>query len=286
MPNPIDFNSLQAKLSSSAIIAVVIGLLIFDGFTLIPAGHSGVIFDNGRGILEKEFPEGLHLKVPIWQKVYLMDMRTQEYTMSATKGEGAYKMSDDSIKARSRDGQIVYIDATILYHIEPNQAHYIRQNIGNNTEYQSKIVRPKSREILRDAVSKYDALDLVSDKRAEVVKVMNETLTSNFVKNKIVLEDVILRNVAFSEEFANAIEQKQVQFQKIKIAEYQKQEAKELKEKKIIEAQADAESISLKGDSLRKNPEVIQFEFVQKLAPNINWGILPDGITPILNIDK
>ena len=59
-----------------------------------------------------------------------------------------------------------------------------------------------------------------------------------------------------------------------------------MKEKKIIEAEADAEAIRLKGASLRNNPEVIQFEFVQKMSPDINWGIIPDNILPLLNIGR
>jgi len=59
-----------------------------------------------------------------------------------------------------------------------------------------------------------------------------------------------------------------------------------LKEKIIIEAQAEAEGIRLKGEALRNNPEVIQLEFVNKLAPNISWGILPNSVTPMLNVPQ
>ena len=72
--------------------------------------------------------------------------------------------------------------------------------------------------------------------------------------------------------------------QRIQKAEYQRLEAEKLKEKKIIEAQADAEAIRLKGISLRNYPQVIEFEFVQKMADDINWGVLPDSILPMLNL--
>lgn len=281
------FENLELKLSpkyiASAIVGIIGVLLIFDGFVSVPAGHAGVIFDQGRGILHEELGEGLHLKIPFWQKVTIMDVRTQEYTMSGVAGEG-YKIGDDSISARSNDGQSVWLDATILYHIDKKDASDIKQTLGDETEYLQKVVRPKSREVLREVVAQYNALDLVSEKRLEVVEKMEESLTTDFATHKITLEEVSLRNVTFSDEFATAIEDKQVAFQKIKRAEYQKQEAEQLKEKKIVEAQADAESIRLRGDALRQNPSVIQYEFVQKLAPNVGWGILPDGVTPLVNI--
>ena len=55
-------------------------------------------------------------------------------------------------------------------------------------------------------------------------------------------------------------------------------------QKKIIEAQAEAEAIKLKGEMLKANPGVVQFEFVQKMAPDIKWGILPSDSLPLLDL--
>jgi regulator of protease activity HflC (stomatin/prohibitin superfamily) len=262
---------------------IMVMMVIMDGFVSIPAGHVGVIFDQGRGVLENEIGEGLHLKIPFWQDVTIMDGRTQEYTMSIAPGEGAIA-SDDSIESRSQDGQVIWVDATILLHIDKTQADNIKRDLGSEKEYYTKIIRPKSREVVRAVVARHNALDLVSDLRAEIVQEMADELKADFADHDIVLEEVVLRNVTYSAEFANAIEQKEVARQQIKTAQYQKEQAEELKAKKIIEAEADAESIRLKGEALRQTPEVIQLEFVNKLAPNVTWGILPDGITPLMNM--
>ena len=262
---------------------VMVMMVIMDGFVSIPAGHVGVIFDQGRGVLENELNEGLHLKIPFWQDVTIMDGRTHEYTMSIAPGEGAIA-SDDSIESRSQDGQVIWVDATILFHIDKTQADNIKRDLGSEKEYYTKIIRPKSREIVRAVVARQNALDLVSDMRADIVQEMADELKSDFADHDIILEEVVLRNVTYSAEFANAIEQKEVARQQIKTAQYQKEQAEELKAKKIIEAEADAESIRLKGEALRQTPEVIQLEFVNKLAPNVTWGILPDGITPLMSM--
>lgn len=264
-----------------AVVAVV--LLILDGFVVVSAGHVGVIYDMGRGVISDQMEEGLNMKIPIWQRATLMDARTQEYTMSSARGEGAI-ISDDSIAARSKDGQIVNLDATILYHIKKDAAYTIIKTLGSEREYQQKIIRPRSREVLRDVVARYNAIDLVSEKRLEIVKEMNEVLTNNFEKHNIVLEDVVLRNVTFSEEFSKAIEDKQVEFQKIKSEEYKKEQQEQIKARKIIEAEGDSKAIELKSDALRNNPAIIQFEFIQKMAPQIKWGILPSDATPLVDI--
>jgi len=263
------------------IVAIVVFLIILDGLVSVPPGHVGIIYDRGRGVLEKELPEGLHLKVPFWQVSYLMDVRTQEYTMSVAAGEGAI-YSDDSMTAPTADGQTVKVDSTVLFHVDRDKAAELFQSVG--PDYIQKIVRTISRSQIRAVIANYSAIDVYAKKRAEAEDKINEVIKTLFADKDIILERVLLRHIAFSTEYASAIEEKQVAEQKIQKAEFQRQEAEKLKEKKIIEAEADAEAIRLKGETLRANPQVIQYEFVQKMAPDINWGVLPDDILPMLNL--
>lgn len=273
----------RIKFSIILAIAVIVAFIIMDGLVSVPAGHVGVMFDQGRGVLENELDEGLHLKIPFWQQVTIMDARTQEYTMSIAQGEG-WKTDDDSIESRSKDGQVVWVDATILFHIDKTEADNIKRELGDERDYYVKIIRPRAREVIRAVIARYNALDLVSEKRSGIVDEMSELLEEAYKKHNIVLEEVVLRNVTYSTDFANAIEEKEVARQRIKTSQYEKEQATELKEKKIIEAEADAQSIKLKGEALRSNPEVIQLEFVNKLGPNVTWGILPETVMPMLNV--
>jgi regulator of protease activity HflC (stomatin/prohibitin superfamily) len=271
------------KMIAAGIVVIIVFGIIMDGLVAVPAGHAGVIFDMGRGVLEEEYDEGLHLKIPFWQDATIMDARTQEYTMSIARGEGA-KESDDSIESRSKDGQVIWVDATILFHINKDEADNIKRNLGVEQDYYAKIIRPRAREIIRLIVARYNAIDLVSEKRPEIVSEMTDELKGAYAKHDIILEEVVMRNVTYSNEFASAIEEKEIARQRIKTAEYQKEQAEFKKQKKIVEAEGEAESIRLKGESLRENPEVIQLEFVNKLAPNVNWGILPNSVTPFVNL--
>lgn len=276
---------MQGRVKFGIIIAliVIVAFIIMDGLVSVPAGHVGVMFDQGRGVLENELDEGLHLKIPFWQQATIMDGRTQEYTMSIAQGEG-WKTDDDSIESRSKDGQVVWVDATILFHIDKNEADNIKRELGTERDYYAKIIRPRAREVIRAVIARYNALDLVSEKRPDIVDEMSELLEEDYKAHNIILEEVVLRNVTYSTDFANAIEEKEVARQRIKTSEYEKEQATELKAKKIIEAEGEAESIKLKGEALRSNPEVIQLEFVNKLGPNVTWGILPESVMPLLNV--
>lgn len=277
----------QLNLKGKNIFVIIAGIIVFliilDGLVSVPPGHVGIIYDRGRGVLEKELPEGLHLKIPFWQVSYLMDGRTQEYTMSVAPGEGAI-FSDDSMTAPTSDGQTVKVDSTVLFHIDKEKASDLFKNVG--PDYVQKIVRTISRSQIRATIANYSAIDVYAKKRAEAEAKINEAMRELFAEKDIALEKVLLRHIAFSPEYAQAIEEKQVAEQKIQKAEFQRQEAEKLKEKKIIEAQADAEAIRLKGETLTQHPKVIQFEFVQKMADDIKWGILPENVLPMLNLNN
>lgn len=274
--------SLKGKNIFIIAVAVIIFLIILDGLVSVPPGKVGIIYDRGRGVLiNKELPAGLHLKIPFWQVSYIMDTRTQEYTMSVASGEGAV-YSDDSMTAPTSDGQTVTVDATVLFHIDHKKAADLFEDVGPN--YVQKIIRPIVRSQIRSQIAQYTAIDVYAKKRDEAEKKINERIKKMYAEKNIVLEKVLLRHIAFSKQYAQAIEEKQVAEQRIQKAEYQRLEAAKLKQKKIIEAEADAKAIQLKGESLKKYPQVIQFEFVQKVAGDIDWGILPDKVLPLLNL--
>ncbi len=265
-----------------AVIISIIAIIIIDGLVSVPAGHIAVIYDRGEGIKNVSLREGLHLKIPFWQKAIIMDTRIQTNTMSIAKDEGE-KYGNDSIESLTKDGQKVYIDVTVRYRISGVNAPWILQNIG--LDYNEKIIRPGVRNVIRDIITGYDSTNLYTEEtRLKAQKGMITRLQEKFQKNKIDIEDVELRNIQFSSIYLQAIEDKQVAQQRIQKAEYERQEAEKLKEKKIIEAQAEAEAIRLKGETLKANPQVIQFEFIQKLSPSIKWGILPNNSLPLIDI--
>ena len=94
----------------------------------------------------------------------------------------------------------------------------------------------------------------------------------------------MLRNITFTEEYAKTLEQKQIALENITTEKNKLEQEKIRKEQKIVAAEGDAKSIEIRQAALTKNPTIIQWEFVQRLAPNIQWGILPEKVVPLLNL--
>lgn len=248
------------------IVLVIFGLILFRSTIIfVPAGHVGVVYDLGRGVVPYTLHEGLNFAIPFWQHVTLFDTRLQEYTMSAAVDEGALR-KDDSLDAPTSDGQQVKVDATVLFRIDPNRTPDLFRTIG--ADYVDKIIRPFSRSQIRMVISRYTAPSIYSEKRQEAEATMAHELAGLLKPKDIIIDKVLLRAVYFSPEYSKAIEDKVIAEQKVKQAEYEVLEATQRAQAKIAEAKGLAEAQQLQKSSLTQ--EFLQLEAIKK------WnGILP-----------
>lgn len=261
------------------------GLFIFFGLFLfrstlifVPAGHVGVVYDRGRGVLPRSMREGINFAIPLWQHVTLFDTRIQEYTMSASVDEGALRR-DDALDAPTSDGQQVKVDATVLFRVNPEKAPELFRTIG--ATYVDKIIRPFSRSQIRMVISRYSAPSIYSEKRQEAETVMTNELSELLAPKYVVVDKVLLRAVYFSPEYSKAIEDKVIAEQRIKQAEFEVKEATQRAQAKIAEAKGLAEAQALQKATLTQ--EFLQYEAIKK------WdGKMPQvagsGSLPFINI--
>ncbi len=272
--NPLPLGPGLGKIRKVAFIflGIFVLMLLFATFKTVPAGHRAVIFNNVSGGLGAR-GEGLTLLVPFMQSATIYDVRTSTYTMSRMTNEGQVQ-GDDAVQALTSDGQEVAVDISILYHPDPSRIVELHRQIG--PDYEAKIVRPAGRSVTRTSVSKYAVIDVYGAKRMEI---QNEVLTELrvlFEKNFLILDSLLVRNVDFSAEFKKAIELKQIAQQMAERKKYELEQERIEKDRKVIAAEGDAESIRLRGDALSRNPALIQYEYVQKITPGIQT-IITDG---------
>lgn len=287
-------------IGSSAAILLVVSVVLFvlgSGLVYVESNERGVVKTvRAGGVRPQALDSGLHWIVPVVEQVVTYDISNQTYTMSFIPQEGQIQ-GDDSIRARTKDGQEVIIDASVIYRIDPTKVVELHRVWQNN--YENGVVRPEVRGVIRDAVSQYGVEEVVSTKRAEMVEIISIQLSESFGANNLELLDFILRDIHFSEEYAAAVEQKQIaeqQAQQAKfVVEQKRQEAEQARqvaqgqadaaviaaqgaaEAQIIQAQAQAEANELIGQSLQANPEILQYQYILKLAPGVQTIFIPSG---------
>lgn len=272
MPKLPSFRSLQW------ILYIFVGLYLFRStIVFVPAGHVGVLYDRGRGVLPYTLKEGINFTIPFWQHATLLDARLQEYTMSATADEGALRR-DDALDAPTSDGQQVKVDVSVLFRVDKDKAAEIYQTIG--MDYVDKIIRPFSRSQIRMVLSRYSATSIYSESRQEAEAIMTKELATLLKDKNIILDKVLLRAVYFSPEYSQAIEAKVIAEQRVKQAEFEVKEATQRAQAKIAEAKGLAEAQTLQKASLTQ--EFLQLEAIKK------WnGVMPlytGANVPFLNL--
>lgn len=289
------------------LIAAITLSALSAGVVFINPEERGIVLSalSPKGYREQPLQPGLRWIVPFFEQVKRYPISRQTYTMSSTPQEGSV-LGDDSIRARTKDGQEVYIDASVIFAIDP--ARVIELHIAWQDRYAEQLVRPLTRGIIRDMASQYGVEEIVSTKRSEMENKITEELGKKLQENNLVLVDFVLRNIHFSEEYAKAVEQKQIAEQMALqarfVVEQKKQEAEQARqiaqgqadaavikakgeaEARLIQAEAEAKALAMIEEVLRNNPELLQYLYILKLSPSIQTLILPSGAPFILPLPQ
>jgi regulator of protease activity HflC (stomatin/prohibitin superfamily) len=219
-----------------AIIVIFLIITFFNSFKTIPTGFIGVKTRFGQ-VQDTMLNEGLNLKIPFIEKIVLMDCRTQktEYTMEASSKD-LQKISNYKI--------------AINYNITKDTANQLYKSVG--VDYKNIIVEPAIQSVMKDSVANFTAEELIT-KRSEVAQFALDRLTEKFQNSGITLTGLDILDLSFSEEFDTAVEQKQIVEQETQKAQYELEKARVENQKKIENAQADAEVMAAQNAQITDN---------------------------------
>lgn len=267
-------------------ILVVVLILVFNSFVIVQAGNVKVLTQFGKTTGVTFYP-GLHIKIPFIQNTVNYSTRQVTYETSDFPETSQANYPDYSVDTTSSDGQQIQLKYTIRFYIDGKKAEWIYNNIGTMDNIVEKVVKTEARSLSRNIPKKYTAAQLYSEQVFDVQEEIGETLRPIFKEKGIILDDFLLRKIEFTEEYFNILEEKQIAEEKIVVEQNILEQEKIKKEQAIVRAEAEARQIEIKGEALKTYPQIIQLEFIQKLSPNISWGILPEqGIVPFIDLSK
>lgn len=244
------------------VLVIVGGILLslIQCFTIIPAGHVGVVDFMGKveGTTKKA---GLNLVNPL-AGVIKFSIKTQEMM--------------EIMNVPSKEGLTVELDISLLFRLNEDKANLIYRTVG--PDYKDIILIPQFRSIVRGVTAKYEAKALYTASRETLEAEIMQALQNQVGQRGITIERAALRSISLPPKLKDAIEQKLEAEQEAQRMSFVLEKEKLEADRKRIEAKgiADFQDIVSKGIS----EQLLRWkgiEATEKLANSNNSKIVVIG---------
>ena len=204
----------------AGVLVLLLALVVvaFSATSCVRTGHVGVVSIFGR-VTRQTLSEGLHIVNP-----------------AATVTELSVMTQEDKERASvpSKEGLIMGLEASILYHLDPKRAAEVYQQIGPN--YAEILLQPTFRSAIRAITAGNTAASLYSDARETIARQIVEDVSRQVAPRGVIVENVLLRDLQLPDTLKHAIEAKQQAQQEAQRMEFVLQREKQEAERKRVEA--------------------------------------------------
>ncbi|MEW6718465.1 MAG: SPFH domain-containing protein [Chloroflexota bacterium] len=289
------------------VLLAIVLTTVSVGLVFVQPQERGVVISAfaPKGYREQALQPGLRWIIPFVESVVSYPISKQTYTMSIASQEGQIQ-GDDSVTARTSDGQEIFVDASVIFAVDPDKV--IEVHIAWQDRYANDLVRPLARGVIRDAVSQFRVDEVISSRRFELTDMIFQEMFTAMEQHGLILVDFVLRNITFSPEYAASVEQKQIAEQQAQqaafVVDQKKQEAEQARqtakgkadaavieaqghaqalvieaqasaEARLIQAEAEAQALQMIAEALQGSPDLLTYLYIDKLSPAIRVMLLP-----------
>ena len=241
--------------------------VLLSSFYSVSSTQRGIIATFGK-INPTAVDAGLHVKIPFVQSIDKMSIQT-------------VKMEQTSM-AYTKDIQSSTVTYVLNFDPVPESVAVLYRNVGSN--YIAKIITPVVEGVLKDVIGNYNAADIVSN-REEVRKGVESELSSQLPTDYVRNVKFQLVNIDYDDAFEQSIVDKQVAEQKALTAKNNTIRIQEEANQKVISAEAEAKAMQIKANALRANPDLTQYEAVQKWDGKMPNYMLGNSV-PFISLPK
>jgi regulator of protease activity HflC (stomatin/prohibitin superfamily) len=143
--------------------------------------------------------------IPILHDWYVFDSKTQTLEMDNVD-------PSDELEFKTRDGNDIGVDVTVIYRLDPQKAPDILRTVAPDMDtVRQLIVRPLARSIPRDALNELSSEEFYdSALRGQKEQLALERLAAALEPYGLVCERVVLGNYRFHKPYQDAIDAKKV----------------------------------------------------------------------------
>ena len=286
---------LITRSSIRIVVPVIIGFIMVivvlaASVKIVEAGHRGVLLNFGAVDTSASLNEGIHFVVPFRDNIVQLEVRTQKTVENAASA--------------SRDLQDVSTQVALNYHVDPNTAQILFQQLG--FDYASRVIAPAIQESVKQVTARFNAENLITNRETVKSEIENQ-IKQRLASYNVEVETISITEFQFSEQFRRAVESKveaeqralqatndlrriEIEAQQAKARAVGEQQAniaqaEGVRQANVLKAQGESEAIKIIDVQLRENPRYLEWLKTQR------WdGVLPlvtgggEGATPFIEI--
>ena len=178
--------------SSLALVALAVAafIVLVQCWTIIPAGHTGVIDFLGN-VSDETLKPGVNLVNPM-ANIEKMSIKTQEMR--------------ELMSVPSKEGLSVDLEISLLFRLNSEMANQIYKTVGPN--YVDIILVPQFRSVVRGVTARYEAKALYTASREKLAEEILSELEKLVGPRGITVEQAPLRQIKLPDRLTKSIEEK------------------------------------------------------------------------------
>jgi regulator of protease activity HflC (stomatin/prohibitin superfamily) len=254
----------------------------------VPEGYRGVIVRTGAvaGIAEP----GLGFKIPFLDSVIDMSVQTQRADFL-------------DVSAYSRDIQQSVSQVSVNFQLRPDAVQRVYSEVG--IDYADRLLTPRLPKRFKEVFGRFAAAEIVNNRTA-LSEDVETLLRDDMAEFGIVIEDVQITNIDFSDAYESAVEAAAKAEADVKRARQELEQVKVDAQRQVAEAEAraqavklaadaeayqirakgeaEAEAIGARGKALVANPRLVELIAAEKWDGRLPSTQVPGSALPFISV--
>lgn len=234
-------------------------LTFFASIHTVGQRQVGIVYNFSGTISSGKKDPGVVFTAP-WQHIKKENVGIQGEEIDLTPDNAAV----------SSDQQPIYARLFVNFQVQPKDVVRLYKEVGPS--WKRILLEPRALQDFKEITSTFLTVEMTTH-RQQLRKLTRDRLEEELSKYDIKIVDVFVKNIDFATSYKRAVESKQVAVQEALQAKQQADTKRNL-------ARGEADAIFLKGRALKRNPQILQLEAIDKLAPTVTTVICTGKTCP------